>query len=273
MRRNTGTTYYGQIAAASNGISVKLDERTLTPTRKATERFNADERVFTVRMLKQVRAYGVIRHFTGALMRETDDPVRQVLVARLARDIGRLDHAVRVGRRAYRYDLPMPEIAYPILSMRNASALSLAIIRQESNFDAAAISPAGARGLMQLMPRTAKEISRKLRGRYSRQRRTSSPQYNIRLGRAYLSGLLSRFNGSYVLAIGAYNAGPGAAKRLIRQNGDPREVDVDVIDGVEFISYQETRNYVQRVMENIQVYRVRLGESEFAEGIVRDFKR
>ena len=74
-------------------------------------------------------------------------------------------------------------------------------------------------------------------------------------------------------AIGAYNAGPGAAKRLFRQNGDPRDVDVDVIDWVESIPYRETRNYVQRVMENIQVYRVRLGESEFAEGIVRDFKR
>lgn len=268
-----GTTNYGQIAAASNGISVKLDDRTPTPTRKATERFNADERVRAVRMLKQVRAYGVIRHFTGVLMRETDDPLRQVLVARLARDIGRLDHAVRVGRRAYRYDLPMPEIAYPILSMRIASALSHAIIRQESNFDAASISPAGARGRIQLMPRTAKKVARKLRVRYSRQRLTSSPQYNIRLGRAYLSGLLSRFKGSYVLAIAAYNAGPGAAKRWIRQNGDPREADVDVIDWTESIPYRETRNYVQRVMENIQVYRVRLGESQVAEGIVRDLKR
>ena len=268
-----GTTYYGQLAAAASGISVTLDDKTPNPPRKAVDSFNADERVRAVRMLKQARAYGVIRHFTGALMRETDDPVRQVLVARLARDIGRLDHAVRVGRRAYRHDLPMPEIAYPILSMRNASALSHAIIRQESNFDSAAISSAGARGLMQLMPRTAKEVANKLKVRYARHRLTSSPKYNIRLGRAYLAGLLSRFNGSYVLAIAAYNAGPGAAKRWIRQNGDPRDTDVDVIDWVESIPYRETRNYVQRVLENIQVYRVRLGESQVAEGIVRDLKR
>ena len=282
-----GTTYYGQLAAAASGTPVKLEDRTPTPSREASEKFNADERVRAVRMLKdervravrmlkQVRAYGVIRHFTDVLMRETKDPVRQVLVARLARDIGRKDHAVRVGRRAYRHDLPMPEIAYPILSMRNASptpALSHAIIRQESNFDRAAISPAGARGLMQLMPRTAKEVARKLKVRYSRHRLTSSPSYNIRLGRAYLADLLSRFDGSYVLAIAAYNAGPGAAKRWIRQNGDPRDADVDVIDWVESIPYRETRNYVQRVMENIQVYRLRLGESQVAEGIIRDLQR
>lgn len=271
-----GTTYYGQLAAAAQGIPLTLEDRTPTPPRKATESFNADERVRAVHMLKQARAYGVIRHFTDALMRETKHPVRQVLVARLARDIGRQDHAVRVGRRAYRHDLPMPEIAYPVLTMRNASptpALSHAIIRQESNFDTAAISPAGARGLMQLMPRTAKEVAKKLKVRYSRHRLTSSPNYNIRLGRAYLAGLLSRFDGSYVLAIAAYNAGPGAASRWIRQNGDPRDADVDVIDWVESIPYRETRNYVQRVMENIQVYRVRLGEAQVAEGIVRDLKR
>ena len=110
------------------GTPVKLEDRTPTPSREASEKFNADERVRAVRMLKQVRAYGVIRHFTDVLMRETKDPVRQVLVARLARDIGRKDHAVRVGRRAYRHDLPMPEIAYPILSnaecVTNAGALA-----------------------------------------------------------------------------------------------------------------------------------------------------
>ncbi|MGB0630088.1 MAG: lytic transglycosylase domain-containing protein [Alphaproteobacteria bacterium] len=271
-----GTTYYGQLAAAENGIATGLADRTPEPGRSATAVFNADERVRVVRMLKQVRAYGVIRHFTDTLMRETDEPVRQVLVARLAEDIGRRDHAVRVGRRAYRFDLPMPEIAYPILTMRNATpapALSHAIIRQESNFDASAISPAGARGLMQLMPRTAKEVAKKLKIKYSRHRLTSNPSYNIRLGRAYLARLLSRFDRSYVLAIAAYNAGPGAAKRWIRENGDPRDAGVDVIDWVESIPYRETRNYVQRVMENIQVYRARLGEAQVAEGIVRDLKR
>lgn len=271
-----GTTYYGQLAAAENGIPVTLANRTPAPNPSDTAKFNDDERVRIVRMLKQVRAFGVIRHFTDKLIRETNDPVRQVLVARLAQDIDRRDHAVRVGRRAYRFNLPMPEIAYPILTMSKSTpslALSHAIIRQESNFDTSAISPAGARGLMQLMPRTAKDVARKLKVRYSLRRLTDSPSYNIRLGRAYLARLLSRFDGSYVLAIAAYNAGPGAAKRWVRENGDPREADVDVIDWIESIPYRETRNYVQRVMENIQVYRIRLGEAQLAEGIVRDLQR
>ena len=271
-----GTTYHGQLAAAENGIPVTLANRTPAPSPSDTAKFNDDERVRIVHMLNQVRALGGIRHFTDKLIRETNDPVRQVLVALLAKDIDRRDHTMRVGRRAYRFNLTMQEIAHPILTMRKSTpslSLSNAIIRQESNFDTSAISPAGARGLMQLMPRTAKDVARKLKVRYSLHRVTDSPPYNIRLGRAYLARLLSRFDGSYVLAIAAYNAGTGAAKRWVLENGDPREADVDVIDWVEPIPYRETRNYVQRVTDYIQVYCIRLGEAQLAEGIVLDLQR
>jgi soluble lytic murein transglycosylase len=152
-------------------------------------------------------------------------------------------------------------------------ALLHAIVRQESNFDTAAISHAGARGLMQVMPGTAREVAKRLRVRYSPKKLTRDSGYNVRLGQAYLEQMINRFDGSYILAIVSYNAGPSAARRWVRQNGDPREPGVDVIDWVESIPYRETRNYVQRVIENLQVYRVRMGGPMLAEGIVRDLQR
>ena len=271
-----GTTYYGQLAAAERGLRIEMKDSSPEPSKSDIAAFAADERVRAIRMLHQIRAYGPIRQFARTLMRETDDPVRQVLVARLGREIDREDVAVRVGRRAYLLDIHLPEFAYPVLEMGSGSpspALSHAIIRQESNFEKTAISRAGARGMMQLMPRTARGVAKRLKVRYSPRRLTSDPAYNIRLGRSYLSQMLSRFDGSYVLSIAAYNAGPAAAARWTRQFGDPRDPDVDVIDWIESIPYRETRNYVQRVLENIQVYRIRLGEAQLAEGIVKDLRR
>ena len=152
-------------------------------------------------------------------------------------------------------------------------ALLHEIVRQENNFDAAAISPAGARGLMQLMPRTARSVASLLRVRFSQDRLIRDSSCNIKLGRAYLGQILTRFDGPYILAIACYNAGPSAAARWVRQFGDPRDPGVDVIDWIESIPYRETRNYVQRVMGNLQVYRARIGGPMLAEGIVRDLQR
>jgi soluble lytic murein transglycosylase len=134
----------------------------------------------------------------------------------------------------------------------------LAVARQESNFSTDARSHAGAIGLMQLMPNTARLVARVIKTRYSPRRLTSDLDYNLRLGHAYLSMLLERYDGSYVLAIAGYNAGPASVNRWLRQNGDPRGGDIDPIDWIELIPYSETRNYVQRVMENLQIYRQRL---------------
>jgi soluble lytic murein transglycosylase len=124
-----------------------------------------------------------------------------------------------------------------------------------------------------VMPGTAREVAKRLRVRYSPKKLTRDSGYNVRLGQAYLGQMINRFDGSYILAIVSYNAGPSAARRWVRQNGDPREHGVDVIDWVESIPYRETRNYVQRVIENLQVYRVRMGNPMLAEGIVRDLQR
>jgi len=270
------TTYYGQLAAARMGGTVRLISASIEPTDSDISTFNRDERVHAVKMRNQIGASDYIQPFVRALLGGTTKLVRQFLTANLATEIGRRDIAVRAGRKAYRTGSPLPEIAYPVISMPSGhpeQALLHAIVRQESNFDAAAISPAGARGLMQLMPRTARSVASLLRVRFSQDRLIRDSSCNIKLGRAYLGQILTRFDGSYILAIASYNAGPSAAVRWVRQFGDPRDPGVDVIDWIESIPYRETRNYVQRVMGNLQVYRARIGGPMLAEGIVRDLQR
>ncbi len=131
--------------------------------------------------------------------------------------------------------------------------------RLGSDFYTGAVSRAGARGLMQLMPRTAKRVARRIKVRYSRKKLRTDGAYNLRLGRAYLSGLTQDYGGSYVLALAAYNAGPARANRWIEAFGDPRAANVDPIDWIESIPFDETRNYVQRILESLVVYRRHLG--------------
>ena len=271
-----GTTYYGQLAAARSGKTLTLAKTEIRPSPAEIKIFENDERVRAIRMLYQLRETGSIQYFASALMNQSDNPVRLVLVARLAEEIGRSDLAALAGRRSYRIAKPLPDIAYPVIGVPNGrteKALLHALIRQESNFDHQAISSAGARGLMQLMPATARSVAKKIKIRYSLKRLTRDRSYNIRLGSAYLGGLLTRFDGSYVLAIAAYNAGRGAVNRWVRKFGDPRDKNVDVIDWIESIPYRETRNYVQRVMENLQMYRGRLGGQLIAKNLVSDLNR
>jgi soluble lytic murein transglycosylase-like protein len=138
------------------------------------------------------------------------------------------------------------------------AALVAALIRQESSFDDGAISRAGARGLMQLMPATARLVARKIKLPYRRADLIEDPSYNMTLGRAYLGQLLDEFEGSTALALAAYNAGPHRVARWIAAFGDPRRPEVDPVDWIERIPFSETRNYVQRVLESQVVYRLAL---------------
>ena len=142
----------------------------------------------------------------------------------------------------------------------------LAVIRQESAFASAAVSPAGARGLMQLLPRTARTVAAGINIDYKHDRLTTDPDLNVVLGQAYLESLIADFDGSYLLALAAYNAGPGRVRAWMRAYGDPREASVDPTDWIEMIPFSETRNYLQRVMENLQVYRARFRQIEVAQG-------
>ena len=133
--------------------------------------------------------------------------------------------------------------------------LILAIIRQESEFDKKANSYAGARGMMQLMKYTAKLVAKQSRLPYSISRLTTDPEYNIKLGSYYFNSLLIDYNGVYPFAIAAYNAGPNRVKTWRRVNGDPSKNELNYVDWIELIRFKETRNYVQRVLENVNVYK------------------
>ena len=146
-----------------------------------------------------------------------------------------------------------------------------AVARQESAFNPEAISRAGARGLLQLMPTTARHVAKTLGLPYSKARLTSDPAYNATLGAAHLGDLVDNFGGSYVMTFAAYNAGASRVAQWVKQHGDPRDPKVDVVDWIELIPFTETRNYVQRIMENLQVYRARLGEPALV--IEADLKR
>ncbi|HEX9703586.1 MAG TPA: lytic transglycosylase domain-containing protein, partial [Rhodospirillales bacterium] len=134
-------------------------------------------------------------------------------------------------------------------------------------------SHANALGLMQLIPHTALKMAKSLNIPFDRRRLVTDPRYNLTLGQAYLAELLDEFKGSYLLSLAAYNAGPHRAKRWIKNNGDPRDKDVDVVDWVELIPFTETRNYVQRVLENLQVYRAQLAKEEVALGLEQDLRK
>lgn len=133
-----------------------------------------------------------------------------------------------------------------------------AIARQESAFNPRAVSSAGARGLMQLMPATAKRTAQRFGVGFDLNRLTEDPSYNAKIGSAHLGELMEDWKGSYILAFASYNAGGGNVIKWVRAYGDPRKPDVDEVDWVERIPFYETRNYVQRVLENLRVYRQRL---------------
>jgi soluble lytic murein transglycosylase len=200
------------------------------------------------------------RYFTHLAESLDKDQIRQM--ARLLEELGQPHIQVMLGKRAARYGM---EIAGPYYALHPLAdrphpvppEMMLAIARRESEFDPLVVSPVGARGMMQLMPGTAREMAQKERLQYDQRKLLSDVDYNIRLGGAYLAELASLFGGNPVLVAAAYNAGPSRPERWMRLYGDPR--DVDVVDWVEFIPFEETRNYVMRVTESLPVYRARLG--------------
>jgi soluble lytic murein transglycosylase len=203
-------------------------------------------------------------------------PSEHVMIAALFESVGRLDLSVGAAKRAGYAGVMLIEHGYPVIDLPAGEAerpLVLAVTRQESAFEREAVSKSGARGLMQLMPATAHQIAKSRQLPYSADRLLTDGRYNISLGRAYLQDLIDRFGGSYVLSIAAYNAGPARVRQWMDSFGDPRTKSIDVVDWVESIPFTETRNYVQRVLENLQVYRMRLGDHNLAFSLPSDLKR
>ncbi|MBT7956084.1 MAG: lytic transglycosylase domain-containing protein [Rhodospirillaceae bacterium] len=271
-------TYYGQLATAKKATdeSIQFPPAPINDN-KETKKFAADELVGVVRVLAKAELFDLMRPFIRTLNKEDASPGWRANVAKLARQSGRPDLAIYTAKQAYRNGITLAEEGYPILPVSEKSeldaALLHALIRQESAFNIKAISHAGARGLMQIMPATAKRVAKKHKLPYRRQNLTTDIEYNLQLGQAYLTGLLEQYNGSYVLSLAAYNAGPRRANQWIKRNGDPRDKNVDAIDWVEMIPFRETRNYVQRVIENLHVYRKRLNQTEIDFNPEGDLRR
>jgi soluble lytic murein transglycosylase len=258
------TTFYGQLAPLSRQKLAALP-RALPPSPSAQDiaAFNANELVRTARVLAALGQADLLRPFIAALRIAAPGAAMRALAADLAIRLGRPDLAVHGARLARRDGLMLLNAGYPLAPLPPTSlekALVLAIVRQESGFYPRARSYRGALGMMQLMPFTARATARRIGVPFAASRLTSDANYNLLIGSAHLAELVEAYRGSYVLAIAAYNAGPAAVAHWIRLFGDPRDAEVDTIDWLEMIPYRETRNYVQRVLEALPLYRLRLGQ-------------
>ncbi len=257
------TSYYGQLAALKTGAQPdpylhaqpRGDWRSTSfGGRSVTRAAIALSRDFERR-----RAHWFLTHIASTLTSYDDLNG----LAQLATELGREDAAIRISKIAARKGHVLEGHYYPLNGLAKFNrgvepALAMAIARQESELNIEAISPAGARGLMQLMPGTAKKVTGWLGMPYSKARLTQDWQYNATLGQTYLARRLDQFGGSVAMAAAAYNAGAGRVDQWVERYGDPRAPGVDVIDWIETIPFRETRNYVQRVLEGLQVYRNRI---------------
>ncbi|MEQ8285398.1 lytic transglycosylase domain-containing protein [Thalassospira sp.] len=264
-------TFYGQLAIDALGAKPTYSVEQPVPTAEQRAAFEDQELTQVVRKLGEMGLGNIIRPFIMALVYEHDEPEYLAMATDLAREYGRTDLGIIAAKRSIRTGSGYLDAAYPIheqvpLGRAPDPALVHAIMRQESLFNPLAVSSAGARGLMQLMPATAQRMAQSLDLEYDTDRLTSDPSFNIAVGRAYLERLLDRWNGQEVLTIASYNAGPTRVRQWINEYGDPRDPEVDLVDWIEMIPYSETRNYVQRVMEGTYVYRRRFARDEIAMG-------
>lgn len=259
------TTFYGQIALQNleptAQLSLDEDDDTITD-----DQFNDDELVQAANLiLDKAKDTMQLYNYSGLLLKQIakhgSSKSHIMATIKLADALGRKDVAVSLAKDAASRGMTLASYSFPIIDELHTNgiepALVHALIRQESTFDHAAISPVGAAGLMQLMPLTAKTMATEIGEEHHKDKLSSDPKYNVMLGTAYLKKMLDEFGGSYVLATAAYNAGPHRVREWIKKHGNPSVSVEAAIDWIETIPFNETRNYVQRILENVQVYRAR----------------
>jgi len=271
------TTYYGQLSHLKISPNETFALNNLMDVDKdLAENFYKKDLVKIVYLLDELNKDKYTKHILRYLANENIELGSEVLSAKLATDISRFDFAIQVSKIASYQKRFHNKYNYPIISTPKyvnkrkipEAAFILSIIRQESEFDTSANSSAGAKGLMQLMTYTAKTVAKQANMTYSKSRLTKDPEYNINLGSHYIAGLLLEYDGAYPFAIAAYNAGPKRVKYWKKINKNPQKGQIDYVDWIELIKFRETRNYVQRVLENYNVYRYILEQKPI---LVKDF--
>lgn len=251
--------FFGMLALERLGRPIpRLDDvSTVTPT--AAERATFRDRLLTqaVREVARESDWPTAVRFFREIAEQADSEAEHVLVADLAREIGRRDLGVILGQASHTDGHGVyRRTSFPLMPIPQGGNWTMihAITRQESQFAMKAVSHAGARGLMQLMPGTAREQATRMGLTYDVRALTTDAGYNLALGDGYFTRMLSYYNGSYPLAVAAYNAGPGNVNRWLAANGDPRKGGIDWIEWIDRIPLGETRGYVQHVLENAVVY-------------------
>jgi soluble lytic murein transglycosylase len=260
------STFYGQLAYDKVYGKPKPDTFVDPPVAQAdVDAFNQQDLVRAVRLLHGVKLDTLIDPFLAKLNASATTKTDFRLDAQLAIESGRYYYTVEANKELqqklgqFLFEEGYPTLP-PLPAQTPEKALVHAIVHRESMFNPNAMSPVGARGLMQLMPTTAKSIAKRERETYNVKRLTADPRYNVELGSAYLRRLVDSFDGFYPMAIAAYNAGPANVEDWVAEFGDPRKQNLDLIDWIEDIPIYETRNYIQRVMESYYIYRLRFGE-------------
>ena len=258
------TTYYGQLAF------MELDEnntfelsKDIKVEKEYRDYFFKKEIVKLIYLLDELDEDKYTKHILRHLANDNINSGSEILAAELATNIDRFDFAIQISKLASYEKRFHNKYNYPIIGTPKyvngrkipENAFILSLIRQESEFDLSANSHAGAKGLMQLMPYTAKLVAKQAKLPYSKSRLTTDPEYNINLGSHYIAGLILEYEGAYPFAIAAYNAGPKRVRYWKKINKNPQKNQINYVDWIELIKFKETRNYVQRVLENYNVYR------------------
>jgi soluble lytic murein transglycosylase len=266
-------TFHGQLARHKVQPSAPALRASLPamPTAEETKRFSELDAVKAVGIAINANLdRSIVRMLVGHLRYHLKTEGEVALLAQLAETLGDTQMVVRIGKTAIARGMNLVVYAYPVhtfpaykpLRTPPETAMLLGIARQESEFNPAIISTAGARGLLQVMPITARHICRDHNVKCDVPRLLTDNSYNAMIASAYIGDRMAEFSGNYVLTLAGYNAGPGRAREWVRAFGDPRTPKVDPIDWIESIPIEETREYVKKVLANIQVYRARLGEAQ-----------
>ncbi len=263
-------TFHGLIAAQTLAPDNEELEIPLpvVPTQQDVKTFlsmPAVQATMIARLLKQPRRQ--ILRFYRSLASGLPNEAHVALLAQLAAASGDGQLEVRTGKigvargfNTYIFSYPLAYLPeYEPLRTPPETALVLGIARQESEFNTHVVSGAGARGILQIMPGTARDVCRNYKVRCNMKKLLDDASYNVKLATAYAADLTEQFDGSYILTFTGYNAGPGRTRQWLRQLGDPRSPDVQALDWIYQIPFEETRLYTQKILSNVQVYRARLG--------------